>query len=168
MQKNSIEYSKLLEEREEAEEEREKMQREILSIKQEIDIKAMLKHFHHDKKKSRIIEEYAKDFNAALENDETLEIASVIQEAKPEFSAERLRELRLKFIKLKSWQETPIEKQLEKLEQDIKKLDVEISQMQNRVSEEAKKGERLEKKTDEMKEEIKKQAKSLWENTEIS
>lgn len=166
--KNSTEYSKFLEEREEAEKERGRMQREIFSMKQEIDIKAMLKQFHSDKKKSRIIKGYAEDFNVALGNDETLEIAGIIQEAKPEFNAERLRELRLEFIKLKSWQETLIEKQLKKIEENIKKIDAEISEVQNMANEERKKGERLEKKTDETKGEIKKQAKILWENIEIS
>jgi|GEM_PF-3450288 hypothetical protein len=165
--KKSPEYSEFIEGREELKNEREKVQREIFSIKEEIDIKAMLKQFHHDRKKSIILNKYAEDFNAALENDEDLNITTIIREAKPEFNTGRLKELRLKSIELKKWQEKPIETQVKKMENAIKKLDVEISEMQSSIIDERKKEERLEKKTDEMKEEIKKQARIVWENIEI-
>jgi len=165
--KKSPEYSKFIEEREELKNEREKVQREIFSIKGEIDIKAMLKQFHHDRKKSIILERYAEDFNASLEDDENLQIASIILEAKPGFNAERLRELRLKLIGLKEWREKPIERQAKGMEDDIRKLGAKISEIQNSVIEERKKEERLEKKSNEIKEEIKKHAKVLWENIEI-
>ncbi len=165
--KKSPEYSRFIEEREELKNEREKVQREIFSIKGEIDIKAMLKQFHHDRKKSIILERYAEDFNAALENDENLQIVSITLEAKPGFNAERLRELRLKLIRLKEWQEKPIERQVKGIEHEIIKLGAKISEIQDSIIEERKKEERLEKKSNEIKEEIKKHAKVLWENIEI-
>lgn len=165
--KKSSEYSKFIEEVEKVKKEREKLQEEMFSISQEIGIKAILKQFHHDRKKSIILGGYASDFNAALENDENLQIASIIQEAKPEFNTGRLKELRFKSIELRKWQEEPIERQVKGMEEDIIKLGAKISEIKNSIIEERKKEERLEKKADEMNKEIKKQAEMLWENTEI-
>ena len=67
--KNSNEYSRFIEAREELKNKREKLQGEIFRAKMEIDIKAMLKQFHSDRKKSIVLENYSEDFNAALEND---------------------------------------------------------------------------------------------------
>ncbi|MBI2124602.1 hypothetical protein HYT92_02310, partial [Candidatus Pacearchaeota archaeon] len=94
--KNSSEYKELLGEKEGLRERAGELDREIFSLKQEIDIKYLSKYFHYEKKKSQILKEYAENFKSALENDDNLQIAQIIKEIKPDFDAERIKETRLK------------------------------------------------------------------------
>ncbi|MFH0831663.1 MAG: hypothetical protein V1886_02245 [archaeon] len=166
--KKSSEYLKFLDDKEERKQEREKAESEIMGIKQEMDIKAMMKHFHHDRKKSMLLREYAGDFNAALENDKNLRIIEIVKEFKPEADTKKLEELRLKRIELKSWQETAIERKVRETEEGIKKLNLEFKAGLERMSEEKKRMERIERKSGQIKEEIGKQARVLWKNLDIA
>lgn len=163
----SREYSIFFEDKERRRQERERVRGEILRMKQEIDIKAMLKHFHHDRKKSDVLKEYAEEFIIALESDENGKMLEIVKEFKPEVNAKKLKELRLKSIELKNWQETAIERKVREIEEGIKKMNLELAAIQEKMNEEKKKIERIEKKAEQAKDEIKKQANNLWKDIEL-
>lgn len=76
----SQEYQNHLKYEENIKRKHDELQKEILDIKQNLNIKFLLKAFHHDPKKSSLIKSY-EDPKEALEQDPTFNILSIIQEA---------------------------------------------------------------------------------------
>ncbi|MBI2047028.1 hypothetical protein HYT26_02600 [Candidatus Pacearchaeota archaeon] len=88
--KNSSEYKELLEEKEKLRGRTGELDKEIFSLKQELDLKYLSKYFHYEKEKSQILKEYIENFKSALENDNNLQIAQIIKEIKLDFDIERI------------------------------------------------------------------------------
>ena len=160
--KNSSEYKELLEEKEKLRESAGELDKEIFSLKQELDLKYLSKYFHYDKKKSQILKEYIENFKSALEDDDNLQVVQIIKEIKPDFDAERIKETRLKAKKLKSRQEAPIEAQIKAIEDDIKRLCLEILGMQGNIEQEKIKAEKFHEKARQTTKDIENRANLLW------
>lgn len=165
--KNSDDYAKALEEKEKFNQNIEKIEQEIFELKRKIDFKYLLKYFHNDKNKTPLLKKYAENFKDALTQDANLEIIDIIREIKPDFNTEKLKETRQKIVELKNWKEPLINEQLKKIEEEIEKLTSKIQYIKNEIELEKKKKERFQEKEDEIKKEIKNQAKALWKDIEI-
>jgi hypothetical protein len=80
--RESESYKKDLEERERIEEERQKLEKEIWMIQKKIDLKGLAGMYHSNEKKHRIIKGYIENFKQAMEEDERMEFAKIVKEAK--------------------------------------------------------------------------------------
>ncbi len=78
--KTSQEYQAFLKSSEEIKEKKEDLDRELQRIKQDLNIKFLLKIFHNDKKKNNVIKSYEDVLNA-LESDLSLSVLSIVEEA---------------------------------------------------------------------------------------
>ena len=158
---NSV-YQATIAAKEQNKQERINLSKENLSVKQEIDLKLLSKHFHGDIKKSNLIKGYIENFSKALSEDENLEIISLIQEAKINFPDERLKILQYKNRNLYDWQETEIEKQFLNLEEEKRRLLFSFLEIQTQTEREKKKKERFEKKIEYISLNIKDKAREIF------
>ncbi len=151
--RNSSEYKSSLEEKEKAKHE---AQEEIARLKQDIDLKSLAKKFHNDEKRNKIIKDYTENFEETLDSDDNLKIVGIVRDAKPNFDIKRIRKAKLKRCELKNLQQTSIERQIEDTEMDIRTLDLEILDAKKEIERENRKRERLQEKTSQILEDIKK------------
>ncbi len=158
---NSV-YQATIVAKEQNKQERANLSKENLSVKQEIDLKFLSKHFHSDIKKSSLIKNYIENFSKALAEDENLEIISLMQEAKINFPAEKLKILQYKNRNFHDWQETEIEKQFIKLEEEKRRLLFSFLEMQTQIEREKKKKERFEKKIEDISLNVKDKAREIF------
>ena len=163
--KNSSDYQKSLQEKEEINRKKEELEAEIYNLKEKIDLKSLSKHFHTDEKKARIIKKYAENFKLALEEDKNFELIKLVKEAK-NIDIE-LDEIKEKIQKLKVFKLSEVDTNLESLEQEKQRLKSGLISKELEITQETKKKDRLNKKKESLIEEIKNQAKSMF-NIEIS
>lgn len=118
----------------------------------------MAKHFHTDKKKSRLIQDYIDNFKQAIERDSSLEIMPLILGAGGDVN---LTEIRSKLIDLKEIKPGEIENKIKELENNISKQNSQLIDISQEEAQEIKRKSRLEEKQKEIIESIKNQVKEL-------
>ena len=139
-------------------EENKKLSDEILRLKQEVDIKFLLKQFHNDLKKDRIIREYSDNFISSLKNDENLEIINIIQQAGRNIDAERINGIRRRVIEQKDSEDN---KRLEEFKDKINRIEQEIVYEVNELEREKSKKYKFEEKQKEILIDIKEKSVGL-------
>jgi hypothetical protein len=150
--KNSEEYKKIEEGREKRRREMEEFDRQIQTLKQEIDLRAVAKYFHGDRKKSELVRKYNENFKNALEEDTNLEISVIVKEARGrEIEFSKLRE---RGIKLKETHISEVERKLESSEGEITKIKTKLADIKNEIEREKRKDERFKDKIKETEEEL--------------
>jgi hypothetical protein len=138
------------------------LEQEILAIKQEINLKEMLKFFHKDEKISRLLESYMENFRANMKEEH---FQSLIKEFNPNFNLDKLKKIIEKSIILEVKFENEIEKKVMNKESEIKKLMFEIENISQDYKEYDEKQMKIEEKISKINEEIENSLKMLFPNT---
>ena len=92
--KKSKEHLEFLEEQKNIEQANIMLNTEIIKLKQELNFRLLLKYFHNDQKKSKIIKNYSENFLDALKQDENLEIIELIKQANSEISGDKIKKIK--------------------------------------------------------------------------
>lgn len=163
--KNSSDFARLSEEKEIKLKKKQNINNEILKIKEKIDLRFLAKFFHNDKKKSDIIKRYSENFSRVLEEDNNLEIISLVKEAK-NIDISELEKIKKDMLEISKQVISEIENKLNNLENKEKKLSFELSGIQEEMRLEKEKITRFNNKALQEKQDIIEKAKSLF-NSEI-
>jgi DNA repair exonuclease SbcCD ATPase subunit len=142
--KNSSDYRKEAEEKQEHLKEQGDLDLHLQTIKQKIDFKALARVFHHDKKKAQLIKEYSHNFKEALKEDETLKIIEMTNDSQ-NLDVSSLKELRA-LLQSSSFSVSKTEKKISELEDKMGSFESEKAAAKARINEENKKLERIAKK----------------------
>lgn len=164
--KNSLDYKKDMQEKEEHKERLNKLENELQSLRQKINFKLLAKYFHHDNKKIPIILGYADNFKSSIKNDNDLMIVDFAKEAQG-IELGSLGELRSKIINNSDQLITQTDKYIAVLEANLKELDFRIIGIRANIENESKKMEKLMVKRKKMISEVKNLSKPLFPNIEI-
>ena len=162
--KRSAEYKKFLEEKQNIQQGKERLNKEVMLLKQSIDLKSLLKILHTNIKAARLIDEYKINFFSALEKDESLELARLVQETKPDQNIiESLKRTRAEIISLKdsSRSYAPIEIKLKDLEKEISNLEFEAQGFERELEHAKKKIDKVREKHAEIEQNLRVKASSL-------
>lgn len=159
--RNSEEYKADLKLKEAKETEVKKLEWRFLEIKNKIDMKLLKKQAHFDEKKNRIVKSYGNNFRQALIEDEGLEIVKLAMSAQ-NLDIGDLREIRAKFIEMKSPFLTESDKKIFDLETGMRKMADESGSMGSKIEEEAKRKEKLIEKRAGITAEIREAGKSVF------
>ena len=95
------------------------LEKDIQFIKRELDLKSLLKKFHHDKIIDRLVRNYTNDFKNALEDDKELKIIDVIDRNDKNLISQ-LKEIRDTLISLHPLSPTKTDKEIALLEEKMK------------------------------------------------
>lgn len=168
--RNSHEYKDILKERERIGKATQRLNLELTNLKREIDIKSLLRDFHDDKRKSRIIRSYSENFLDALEADKDLEFFRILKERQGyENLIKRISEIKMKNRDImKGQREYMIENRLKVLEDENKRLNFESLNLENDILKEKRKMERFKEKHDKVVFDINNKAGFLWKNVRLS
>ncbi len=164
--KNSSDYKKDMQEKEERKEKIKKLENALDLLKQKINFKLLAKHFHHDNKKSQIILSYANNFKSSVKNDSSLAIIDFAKEAQG-IELSSLKELRDKMINHPAQLITQTEKEIGDLEASLKELDSNTAGIKANIENESKKKEKLITKREKIISEIKNLSESLFPDIKI-
>jgi hypothetical protein len=160
--KNSQDFKNLLEKRGNTMQEREKLNKEVMLLKQDIDLKYLLRIFHTNEKISRLISEYKENFLVALEKDNSLAIIDAINAAKPDPNiAESIKRIRAKSKELEDSAESSIEILIKELEKKISSFNFEALSLERELEHARKKQEKLTEKYIELEENLKSKAAAI-------
>ncbi len=151
--KNSADYLKEAEEKQEYLKKQEDLEKELQAIKQKIDFKALAKVFHNDKKKAQLIRDYSRNFKDALMTDETLKIVEMANDSQ-NLNLPQLKELKAS-IQSDSLYVSKTENKILEIEDKIKSLEIEKAGAKAGIEEKNKKLARIAKKKSEIVSELK-------------
>jgi hypothetical protein len=140
---------------------------DLIKLKEEIDLKVLLRDFHKDEKKSALIKEYSDNFEQALRDDSEFRIIEIVKQSKPGFNEEKIREMRNRIIELNKKKQTEAENKMDEIISGIKRIDLDLIEANNNIEEQKEKQKRLIDKREEIRGEIIKQAISIWNDCEI-
>jgi len=154
--KASLEYKKHIEERENRDLAISKLNQDVFNLKEKIDFRDLLKRFHSDEKKSRILRNYNEKFLGSLEEDKDLEILKIIPLRFME-DLEKIRENSKIFQEVKE----DIENKKAEFEEKIKSLNFELLNKDKDLGEMDKKLERVMEKENELLISIKSEGKEF-------
>jgi len=157
--RKSEEYAQFEEEKEERKMEKQELERDILKIKENIDLKHLAKFFHNDPKKSEIIKKYLENFGHALKYDSNLEIISLGKEAGK--NMENMEEIRARIEKSENQVISGVEEKLKEEKQGLGKISMQIIRAHEEIGKEKDKIARFEEKKKHTKKEIRERAKLL-------
>ena len=144
--KQSEEFKELFMQEQRLNGELSKLNNEIMGIKEKINIRFLLKYYHGDNKCSELLKNYRENFIEALGNDETLEIARLVEKVLAINIQKELLDLRERDMNLRIRDNLPAQAKLNIFEDRIKNADLEISGLKEKESAEIKKLERANKK----------------------
>ena len=118
------------------------LKKEIQAIKSELDLKSILKKFHHDKKIDQLVRNYMSDFKNTLKEDKELKIIYILGDNdKKHFS--QLKEIQKTIISLHPPSPTNIDKEITILEEKIKEESIHILNLEDNIKNEIKRKEKL-------------------------
>ena len=160
---NSEDYRDDIKEKEKHREKLIRLEKEIESVKQKINLKSLSKWFHYDKKKSQIIKDYSKDFKSVLLNDHDLIILDLVKEAQGS-EIDGLGELQLKIPELSKHFTTKTDEKIAELENDLSKFEADIKNIERSIEYEQNKKNKLAAKKEKTLLEIKKFSQLLFPN----
>ena len=118
------------------------IEEEIQTIKKELNLKSLLKKFHHDKKIDQLVRNYINNFKDTLKEDKELRIIDIIESNdKAHFS--QLKEIRKTIISLHPPLPTKIEEEIAIIEEKIKEESARILNLEESIKKEIKRKEKL-------------------------
>ena len=118
------------------------LEKEIQAIKRELDLKSLLKKFHHDKKLDQLVRNYINDFKNALKEDRELEIIDILENNDKKYLSQ-LKEIQKILISLHPLSPTKIDKEIALLEEKIKEESAHILRLEAGIKNEIKRKEKL-------------------------
>lgn len=155
--KNSEEFKKESEEKEKREEERDDIKIEFSRLKEEINLKELIKTHYKDEKRLRLLRRYQENFSQALLEDKNLELGKIAgNEGKLGELQERERGL-----------EGEPSSRLAEFEERVKKADEDISEIEKSLEKAKKRKEKIDSRKSEIDSEIKEAALRILDNIKI-
>ncbi len=147
------------------EEQRAALQEEALTLKKKIDFKILLKNFHADKKKHELINAYRDNFLSAIEQDDSLAIASMVFTLPGlENLGEQLHHLQEKTMKLQTPPVFQIEEEIRKKAKEIERAEEQKQSLSREQTALQAKAQRIIDKQKEIQEAMQRDAKELhWD-----
>lgn len=142
------------------------LDKNIEAIKQKINLKALSKHFHIDKKRSQLIDDYIKDFKSTIRSDENLEIISLVKEVNGAELLE-LKGIRNNVIQLETQTVFTSFGNITALENKIKDNEIKLSNVNKDIDTENKKIEKLNQKKTKSIFDAKKLVKTVFPRVQI-
>ncbi|MBI2632346.1 hypothetical protein HYW75_05055 [Candidatus Pacearchaeota archaeon] len=159
---NSSLYKEILVDKNNLQEEKNILNSEITSLKEQIDLKYLLKLFHNDDKKSKIIKSYKENFLSGLSSDAELILGVIIEQVRPEMKIqEKLKKIKEKNSSLQNKSLSSIEKDKINIERKLSNLLVESKSLENELEKSRKKQDKIKEKLSFTKSEIKISAAKL-------
>jgi hypothetical protein len=152
--KQSEKYNKYLEEEKRQKQLIDKFNQKVSNLKEKINIKLLLKKFHYDEKKSRILQGYQENFIRALENDKSLEILNLTREALNLDIENEVITIKKENMILNEKKDNLVEKEKINLENKVNQNKYKVLELENNIREEKKKLLRFEEKKKESLERI--------------
>ncbi|MEK6854705.1 MAG: hypothetical protein AABX73_00610 [Nanoarchaeota archaeon] len=139
------------------------LERKIHDIKGELDLKSLLKKFHHDKKIDSLIRGYMSNFKNALEEDKELRIAGIIENNNKKH-LDRLKEIQKTIISLFPPSPTKIDKEIAVLEERIKEGSTRVLELEEDIKNEIKRKEKLSMKLQKINSDLIEKSKRLCQD----
>ena len=118
------------------------LEKEMQAIRRELDLKSLLKKFHHDKKIDQLVRNYINDFKNTLKEDKELKIIDIIESDDKKYFSQ-LREIQKNMISLNLSSSTKIDKEVALLEEKIKEESAQILNLDENIKSEKKRKEKL-------------------------
>jgi len=156
--KESEKYKKDMAEKQKIEKKAEDLNKNLLSIKEKMNLKNLARQYHSDKDKLQLIQSYSSNFKSSLDSDKELEILELITDDEIKDS---LKGLIKEIEDLNKNKTTKSEQEITSLEENLKKIQEKTSLSENSLIDEEKKKEKLEIKNKDIEKEIKSLASSL-------
>lgn len=150
--KESKEYKNAQEQRENSRLEIQKLEKEIIKIKEKIDFKLLASIFHTVEKKNSLIHEYANNFRQALEEDKSFEIIELAKAMNLNIS--QISDIKANIDHLKREKLTEIDLIIKNSEEKISSLKTESEKISLEIQEESRKIEKTKEKIIELEKEI--------------
>ncbi len=158
------EYRQDLQAQEEHQQQLRTLDRELHEARQQINLKFMAKHFHHDPEKSQLIKAYSENFQAALENDQNLAIIGLVKDSQniDLNSGNSWKGLPAKVSELNKPFLTKTGQEIAQLEDKVTALAAKIVSIEANIIQETKKKEKLAKKEEEILREVNRLSRPLF------
>ena len=118
------------------------LEKEVQSIKRELDLKFLLKRFHHDKIIDQLVRNYLNDFTNTLKEDKELKIIDTI-DSNDKKLIPKLKEIQKTLISLHPLSPTKIDIEIAFLEEKIKEKSAHILNLEDGIKNEMKRKEKL-------------------------
>jgi len=164
----SPEYKKLDHERENIDSELRELNREISKIKDKINIKELLKHYHSDEKKSIFLKKYQENFITSLETDKEFHLAKLTKEANGLETEPELRNISHKLDELtERARRNTAESRRISFESKVNNLKMDIANTEDKILDEKKKIERFSEKESQITSNLKDIAESILGKFEL-
>ena len=138
------------------------IEKEIQSIKRELDFKSLLKKFHHDKKIDQLLRDYISNFKDTLIEDKELRIIDVM-ENNNKISFSDLKEIQNTLIFLTPLSPSKIDLDVAFLEDKIKEKSAHILNSEDNIKNEIKRKEKLAMKLQKVNSDLTENSKLLFE-----
>ncbi|HRZ85328.1 MAG TPA: hypothetical protein P5277_00970 [Candidatus Paceibacterota bacterium] len=161
--KSSKEFEEYKREREMLKSEINNFNKDILRLKDKVNLRFLIKYFHKDPKKSMLLRDYQENFIKALDSDENQEIVKIVNDVLYIDISEDFT----KFVKLnraikEKNKEHKIEKQIKLFEEGIRNIDVQLNSNKNQIESERLKIEKFEKREEEIVNNLLNSAKTIF------
>lgn len=137
------------------------VEKEIQIVKKELDLKPLLKKFHHDKKIDQLLRNYINNFKDTLKEDKELRIIDIIESNdKERFS--QLKEIQNSIIYLHPPLPTKIEEEIAIIEEKIKEESAHMLNLEESIKKEIKRKEKLSMKLQEINSDLMEKSRLLF------
>ena len=118
------------------------LEKEIQAIKKELDLKSLLKKFHHDIKIDQLVRNYINDFKNTLKEDKELRIIDIIENDDKKYIS-KIKEIQDTIIYLNPITTTKTDQEIALLEEKIKEESMHILNLDDNIKNEIKRKEKL-------------------------
>ena len=137
------------------------LENDIWNIKRELDLKTLLKKFHHDKKIDQLVRNYVNDFKNAIIEDKELKIIDILEGNDIKF-ASKLKEVQKTLIYLHPPSPTKVGKEIAFLDEKIKESSAYVFNLENSIKNEIKRKEKLSVKLQKINSDLIEESKLLF------
>lgn len=159
--KKSSEYLEYIKEQDKIKQENKALNEDIFRLKQKIDFRLLLKYFHSNSKKSKIISHYLDDFQNSLKKDINLEIIFLIKEANQPIDEQKLMQIQGNLANQKIIIEN---EKLKYLEDSLQRLEQCVLTPKDETEKQAEKIRKFQEKQNTQIMQIKGKIRKIWEN----
>ena len=137
------------------------LENDIWNIKRELDLKTLLKKFHHDKKIDQLVRNYVNDFKNAIIEDKELKIIDILEGNDKKY-ASKLKEVQKTLIYLHPPSPTKVGKEIAFLDEKIKESSAYVFNLENSIKNEIKRKEKLSVKLQKINSDLIEESKLLF------
>ncbi len=137
------------------------LEQDIQSIKRELDLKSLLKKFHHDRVIDQLVRNYVNDFRNALKEDKELKIMDIIDGNNEKYFSQ-LKEIQETITSLCHFSPTKTDKEITLLEEKMKEKITYMLSLENSMTNEIRRKEKLSIKLQKINSDLMEQSKFIF------